>query len=70
MQVSADLLESGGKVQLWSAEEPNLYILVLKLYNNEGQLLESESCQVAPSIAVLPTRAAMLLPVLHHCNFL
>ena len=34
--------------RLWSAEEPNLYILVLSLYDSSDQLLEAESCQVAP----------------------
>ena len=32
--------------QLWSAEEPNLYILVLSLYDEADNLLEAESCQV------------------------
>lgn len=31
---------------LWSAEEPNLYILVLSLLNPDGAHVESESCQV------------------------
>ncbi|OCT12326.1 beta-galactosidase [Paenibacillus pectinilyticus] len=30
----------------WSAESPNLYILVLRLLNEEGTLLETESCKV------------------------
>ena len=31
---------------LWSAEEPNLYILVLSLLAPDGSHIESESCQV------------------------
>lgn len=31
---------------LWSAEEPNLYILVLSLIAPDGSHVESESCQV------------------------
>ena len=31
---------------LWSAEEPNLYILVLSLMAPDGSHVESESCQV------------------------
>lgn len=31
---------------LWSAEEPNLYILVLTLLSPDGSHIESESCQV------------------------
>lgn len=31
---------------LWSAEDPNLYILVLSLLSPDGAHVESESCQV------------------------
>lgn len=55
MQVSVDMMDSGGGLHLWSAEEPNLYILVLKLYNKEGHFLESESCQVAPPPSCPPS---------------
>ncbi|MBS4197743.1 glycoside hydrolase family 2 TIM barrel-domain containing protein [Lederbergia citri] len=30
----------------WSAEQPNLYILVLSLKDEDGQLIETESCKV------------------------
>lgn len=36
----------GEPPQLWSAEEPNLYVLVLSLLDKGGKLLEAESCQV------------------------
>eukprot|EP00884_Botryococcus_braunii_P014326 jgi/Botrbrau1/22895/Bobra.0065s0048.1 len=45
-RVSLDVLEAAGQVHLWSAEEPNLYILVLTLLDKAGSPLESESCQV------------------------
>lgn len=32
--------------QLWSAEAPNIYVLVLDVVDGEGQVLERESCQV------------------------
>ena len=32
---------------LWSAEDPNLYILVLSLLGPDGSHVESESCQVS-----------------------
>ena len=31
---------------LWSAEEPNLYLLVLALKGRQGEVLEYEACQV------------------------
>lgn len=35
------------KVQLWSAEDPNLYVLVLCLQETAtGRILEYEACQV------------------------
>lgn len=33
------------KLKLWSAEEPTLYMVVVKL-KNKGQVLEAEGCQV------------------------
>ena len=43
---------------LWSAEEPNLYILVLSLIAPDGSHVESESCQV---------RKLQSLPLLSFC---
>ena len=48
-QVAWDMLEGGQAPELWSAEEPNLYVLVLSLLDEAGGLIESESCQVPPS---------------------
>ena len=31
---------------LWSAEEPNLYVLVLVLQSQDGSIIEAESTQV------------------------
>jgi len=45
--VSYDLLE--GEVRnpkKWSAEQPNLYTLVLTLVDNKGNVVEAESCKV------------------------
>ena len=33
-------------VQLWSAEQPNLYRLLLWLEDNSGQTTDIESCEV------------------------
>ena len=41
-----DMMEDGEQPLLWSAEEPNLYVLVLSLLDDAGQLVEAESCQV------------------------
>ena len=41
-----DMMEDGEPPLLWSAEEPNLYVLVLSLLDDKGQLVEAESCQV------------------------
>lgn len=45
-QVSWDMMQGEEPPQLWSAEEPNLYVLVLSLLDGEKKLLEAESCQV------------------------
>lgn len=37
-----------GPPLLWSAEEPNLYVLVLVLLKGTDQVIEAESCQVRP----------------------
>ena len=39
-------MKGGAGPALWSAEEPNLYILVLSLIAPDGSHVESESCQV------------------------
>jgi len=37
---------SSHTLQLWSAEEPHLYLLVVKLVDGGGQVVEVEGCQV------------------------
>ena len=44
-QVRVDLLAAGVQPALWSAEAPNLYVLVLTLLGRDGAHIESESCQ-------------------------
>ena len=47
VQGSWDMMQQGDAgPALWSAEEPNLYILVLSLIAPDGSHVESESCQV------------------------
>ena len=47
MQASWDMLREGTQApRLWSAEEPNLYILVLSLLSPQGDVIEAESTQV------------------------
>lgn len=47
LQGSWDMMLQGeAGPALWSAEEPNLYILVLSLIAPDGSHMESESCQV------------------------
>ena len=46
MQVDIDMATAGRLPALWSAEEPNLYILVLSLVTKQGEHLDSESTQV------------------------
>lgn len=45
-QVSFDLKTELENPLKWSAEQPNLYTLVLCLYDQAGQLIEAESCRV------------------------
>lgn len=48
LQGSWDMMLQGkAGPALWSAEEPNLYILVLSLIAPDGSHVESESCQVS-----------------------
>ena len=48
-QASWDMLAEGTPApRLWSAEEPNLYILVLSLLGPQGDVIEAESAQVHP----------------------
>lgn len=46
MQVDIDMSAAGKLPALWSAEEPNLYILVLSLVTKQGEHIDSESSQV------------------------
>lgn len=46
MQVSIDMMTDEAPL-LWSAEEPNLYVLVLSLLDKQKTLIEAESCQVS-----------------------
>lgn len=47
-QVAVDMFNAlGGEPPLlWSAEQPNLYVLVLQLTAADGTVVEVESCQV------------------------
>ena len=40
------LKQSGGPPLLWSAEEPHLYVLVLSVLTDSGDVIEAESTQV------------------------
>ncbi|MDF2675299.1 MAG: bgaM, partial [Clostridiales bacterium] len=40
------LLNKVAKPQKWSAEKPNLYTIVLILRDNNGEILETESCRI------------------------
>ena len=46
---------------LWSAEEPNLYVLVLSVVKTDGEHLDSESVQVADSLLSMPSLHPHLL---------
>lgn len=46
-----DLLAEGRQPALWSAEEPNLYILVITLLGKQGEHLDTEATQVPPAFA-------------------
>ena len=57
LQGSWDLMLQGeAGPALWSAEEPNLYILVLSLIAPDGSHVESESCQVHTPKLISPDR--------------
>ena len=53
VQVEWDMMADGqGPLPaLWSAEEPNLYYLVLTLRAKDGSIIECESCQVRQLIS-------------------
>ena len=46
---------------LWSAEEPNLYILVLSLIGPDGSHVESESCQVNFAVLIVHVKVFFTL---------
>lgn len=51
VQVRVDLLAAGVQPALWSAEAPNLYVLVLTLLGRDDAHIESESCQARSCFA-------------------
>ena len=53
-QVRVDLLAAGVQPALWSAEAPNLYVLVLTLLGRDDAHIESESCQARCCCATKP----------------
>lgn len=63
LDVTAALSSSGTAaqhvLQLWSAEQPSLYLLLLKL-SAGGTLLEVEGCQVRPGLLEWSRAACML----------
>ena len=46
LQIDIDMEASAHLPALWSAEEPNVYVLVLSVVTKDGQHLDSESTQV------------------------
>ncbi len=56
MQVNIDMSAACGLPALWSAEEPNLYIVVLSLVTQHGELLDNESTQVLLSPSLSPLK--------------
>ena len=59
MQIEIDMAAAAQLPALWSAEEPNLYVLVISVVTSDGAHLDSESVQVP-----LSTPAA--ISVLYH----
>ena len=53
VQIDMDLLAGGKQPALWSAEEPNLYILVLTLLDKHGDHLDTESAQVIFVVVII-----------------
>ena len=52
-RLSVDALAAvRGGLQLWSAESPNLYVLMLEIMDENGEVLERESCQVCMCVWV------------------
>ena len=48
LQIEIDMAASEHLPALWSAEEPNLYVLVLSVVSTAREHLDSESVQVIP----------------------
>lgn len=51
LQIEIDMAASAHLPALWSAEEPNVYVLVLSVVSTKGEHLDSESVQVILSRA-------------------
>lgn len=51
LQIEIDMAASAHLPALWSAEEPNLYVLVLSVVKTDGEHLDSESVQVTELFA-------------------
>ncbi|EIE18998.1 hypothetical protein COCSUDRAFT_20201 [Coccomyxa subellipsoidea C-169] len=58
--VDIDMATAGRLPALWSAEEPNLYILVLSLVTKQGEHLDSESTQVGFREVVIEGRQLLV----------
>ena len=61
LQIAVDMAASAHLPALWSAEEPNVYVLVLSVVSTKGQHLDSESVQVILSSAT-PVHDVQALP--------
>ena len=53
LQIKIDMAASAHLPALWSAEEPNLYVLVLSVVKTDGEHLDSESVQVTDSLLTM-----------------
>ena len=49
LQIEIDMAATAQLPALWSAEEPNLYVLVISVVTTDGAHLDSESVQVPSS---------------------
>ena len=61
LQVEIDMAASAQLPALWSAEEPNLYVLVISVVTTDGAHLDSESVQV-------PLLLPAAMSVLYHID--
>ncbi len=70
-QIEIDMAAAAQLPALWSAEEPNLYVLVISVVTTDGAHLDSESVQVlflSPAASACCITLVIHLQILQDCH--